>query len=204
MPSQTFLNLPIEKQNSILSAAKKEFSKVEFSKSSINQIVKDARISRGSFYMYFEDKKDLLTLVLTNFIHGIKKSLNENIVRSGGDLTETVLGLFDYFYHTYEVKENQGFVKHMMMFMQSENESSLSPYVEKQPFKQGLFRIIPYLNKDQFAFQKEEDIRAIVDIVFSVLQSVLVTAFIQNQTIEESKAKLTEYLRILQIGYQRK
>jgi len=91
-----------------------------------------------------------------------------------------------------------------MMFIQSESENPFSPFAGKQPLKHGLFRIIPYLNKDQFAFQSDEDIRATVDIVFSVLQSVLVSAFIQNQSIDESRTRLKEYLKILQQGYQRK
>ena len=59
MPSSTFLNLPAEKQEKLLEAATREFTRRPFNEASINQIIKDAGIPRGSFYMYFTDKEDL-------------------------------------------------------------------------------------------------------------------------------------------------
>ena len=58
MPSSTFLNLPAEKQEKLLEAATREFSHRPFNEASINQIIKEAGIPRGSFYMYFQDKED--------------------------------------------------------------------------------------------------------------------------------------------------
>lgn len=52
-----------EKQEKIISAATKEFSKYPFKSASINRIIKKCGISRGSFYQYFEDKFDLYKLV---------------------------------------------------------------------------------------------------------------------------------------------
>ena len=53
MPKQTFYKLPQEKQERILAAAKREFTQVRYSDASINQIIRDAGIPRGSFYQYF-------------------------------------------------------------------------------------------------------------------------------------------------------
>jgi TetR/AcrR family transcriptional regulator len=58
MPKETFHNLPIEKQDLLFNACVKEFSSVPYSQASINQIIKHANISRGSFYQYFKDKWD--------------------------------------------------------------------------------------------------------------------------------------------------
>jgi TetR/AcrR family transcriptional regulator len=59
MPKDTFNNLNEEKKEKILSAAVNEFSAKRFSEASINQIVKDADIPRGSFYQYFSSKEDI-------------------------------------------------------------------------------------------------------------------------------------------------
>lgn len=59
MPTQTFSNLSEQKQKKIFEAAVLEFSSRRFSEASINQIIKTAGISRGSFYQYFKDKEDL-------------------------------------------------------------------------------------------------------------------------------------------------
>ena len=55
MPSQTFLNLDSNKQKKLLDAAMNEFSRVSYTDASINQIIQNAGISRGSFYTYFVD-----------------------------------------------------------------------------------------------------------------------------------------------------
>jgi TetR/AcrR family transcriptional regulator len=65
MPKETFFNLSEEKKQKIFDAAVFEFSKRRFSEASINQIIKNAGISRGSFYQYFENKEDIYLHMLT-------------------------------------------------------------------------------------------------------------------------------------------
>lgn len=64
MPKQTFLNLPEEKRTSIANAAIEEFAEYGFEASSINRIVANSGISKGSFYQYFEDKMDVFKYLM--------------------------------------------------------------------------------------------------------------------------------------------
>jgi len=64
MPKQTFLNLPEEKRRVIVDAAVDEFADYGFEGSSINRIVANSRISKGSFYQYFEDKMDVFRYLM--------------------------------------------------------------------------------------------------------------------------------------------
>lgn len=64
MPSERFLRLPRNKQEVIWNAAMEEFTREPFEKVSINKIIQKAGISRGSFYTYFEDKRDLFQYIL--------------------------------------------------------------------------------------------------------------------------------------------
>lgn len=59
MPKQTFFNLPQEKREVIEQAALDEFAEYGFDNSNMNRIVTHSKIAKGSFYQYFEDKKDL-------------------------------------------------------------------------------------------------------------------------------------------------
>ena len=59
MPKQTFLNLPAEKRQAIVNAAMDEFAEYGFEAASINRIVENGGISKGSFYQYFSDKMDV-------------------------------------------------------------------------------------------------------------------------------------------------
>ena len=65
MPKQTFLNLPEEKRTVIVNAAIDEFAGYGFESASINRIVANSGISKGSFYQYFEDKADVFKYLLT-------------------------------------------------------------------------------------------------------------------------------------------
>ena len=64
MPKSTFYRISEEKRNRILTAARNEFLSVPYSEVSINKIIKEAKIPRGSFYQYFEDKEDLFYFML--------------------------------------------------------------------------------------------------------------------------------------------
>ena len=59
MPTETFFNLPEEKKQRIIEAAIDEFSRYSFHKARVTAIADNAGIAKGSFYQYFEDKKDL-------------------------------------------------------------------------------------------------------------------------------------------------
>lgn len=95
MPSQTFLNLDKEKQNKFMKAATDEFSFHEYNDVSINQIIMNAGIPRGSFYMYFKDKDDLFEYIIeTNKKMFIEEVLNVLKVNNG-DLYSSFSDLYD-------------------------------------------------------------------------------------------------------------
>jgi AcrR family transcriptional regulator len=59
MPKQTFFNLSETKRNAFVEAALEEFAGYDYQNASISQIVAKLGIAKGSFYQYFEDKRDL-------------------------------------------------------------------------------------------------------------------------------------------------
>ncbi len=85
MPTQRFLNLKDSKKNAILEAAANEFARVPYSAVSINQIIKEAEISRGSFYTYFEDKDDLMRYMLRGFRDTLRKKVFEFLEEENGN-----------------------------------------------------------------------------------------------------------------------
>ncbi|RIK50850.1 MAG: hypothetical protein DCC59_12550 [Chloroflexi bacterium] len=64
LPKQTFHNLPEEKRKAVVNAAIDEFADYGFESASINRIVAKGGISKGSFYQYFEDKRDVFMHLL--------------------------------------------------------------------------------------------------------------------------------------------
>ena len=76
MPKKTFHNLPAEKKKKITDAACREFLRVPYEDVSINQIIKNAEIPRGSFYQYFADKDDLFDYIVNTY----KEKINSWII----------------------------------------------------------------------------------------------------------------------------
>lgn len=79
MPKSTFFNLPKEKMDRIIEIAVKEFKEYSYENASINRIVENAEISKGSFYQYFEDKKDLYKYILEKLEENRSKCLLDSI-----------------------------------------------------------------------------------------------------------------------------
>lgn len=61
---QAFYKISEEKRQLIVEAALKEFSRHAFHEASLNQIIKDAGISKGGMFKYIEDKTDLYIYVV--------------------------------------------------------------------------------------------------------------------------------------------
>lgn len=68
MPTQTFFNLPEVKRQTVVDLAIAEFANHDYDSASITNLVKQAKIAKGSFYQYFADKKDLY-LYLVDLAH---------------------------------------------------------------------------------------------------------------------------------------
>jgi AcrR family transcriptional regulator len=59
MPKSTFLHLKSEKKSRFTEAALTEFALYDYESASVSRLVQVLGIAKGSFYQYFEDKKDL-------------------------------------------------------------------------------------------------------------------------------------------------
>jgi AcrR family transcriptional regulator len=93
MPKDTFLNLPLEKQEKVMRAAISEFLKHGFEKGNVADIAKNAEVAKGSIYQYFENKREL-------FLYAVRWSI-ELFANKYGKSIETKsmdTDIFDFFY----------------------------------------------------------------------------------------------------------
>ncbi len=95
MIKPTFYRLPEEKRRRVIQAIVDEFSAETADRVSINRIIKAADISRGSFYQYFDDKVDLVEVLMSRLIEASTEKVMLAIEESGGDIFYTYEKLFD-------------------------------------------------------------------------------------------------------------
>lgn len=80
MPTETFFNLPEEKKQRIIEAAIDEFSRYSFHKARVTAIADNAGIAKGSFYQYFEDKKDLYKYLMETIAKKKMSYINKDML----------------------------------------------------------------------------------------------------------------------------
>ncbi|WP_226670359.1 TetR/AcrR family transcriptional regulator [Metabacillus litoralis] len=86
MPTQTFFNLPEDKKIHIIEAAVDEFFDKGYEKMSISKLIVSAKIPRGSFYQYFEDKDDLYKYIIINIIGSRKSHYSNSLTEKIGEM----------------------------------------------------------------------------------------------------------------------
>lgn len=75
MPTKRFYNINPERKKKILDTARLEFIRNGYDGASLNTIVREAEISKGSLYYYFEDKTDIYLTVLRNEMERMFKKI---------------------------------------------------------------------------------------------------------------------------------
>lgn len=114
MPKGLFFTIHEEKKTRIIEAAIKEFSQQLYEKASINQIIKEADISRGSFYQYFEDKEDLYFFLIETVVKNTSYNfLKEFIATQPKDVFSVYKALLTYNLQLLSDEKYQAFFKNM-------------------------------------------------------------------------------------------
>lgn len=96
MPSERFINLSEGKKRLIYDAGVEEFIQVSYEKASINKIIQKAGISRGSFYTYFDDKRDLFDYILREESERLRENWLYCAKMNQGNLWKTSEAFMDY------------------------------------------------------------------------------------------------------------
>jgi len=75
----TFANLPSDKQQRVVAAAINEFAANGYQRASLNNIVKEAGIAKGSVYQYFTNKEALFLYVFEQFSLAVKREVKAQV-----------------------------------------------------------------------------------------------------------------------------
>lgn len=86
-----------EKRNKLIEAAYSLFSEKGVSKTSIDDIAKRANVAKGTFYLYFQDKKEVWETVVMNISNRILTQAKRELEkRNLPDMMERILFVVDY------------------------------------------------------------------------------------------------------------
>ncbi len=203
MPTSTFLNLPEDKRESILSAARKEFSNVPYADASINKIIKYADIPRGSFYMYFEDKKDLATFLMNGYMCHIRKSAEHAVSNPRGDIFDVFLQIYDNTAKFLsKTADNTAALKNIIIGLHS--EFGPPGPLGKPPHGKFLFELdsekIKSLNRDSLNVKSDAEFSCLLEILSSMLKTAVIMTFKNVSDAKKYRKQLLIKLNLIKHG----
>lgn len=172
MPSSTFLNLPEDKQNRLMDAASREFSARPYNEASINKIIQDAGIPRGSFYMYFQDKEELFRYLVHGYVEQLLMVLEEALLRQGGDVFAALRVLFDY---VWEKRSDQalGGMGAMSAIISRNGGMQRGALLDLLDAGEALERLRQSVNAELLDLRRDGDLEDLLAVLLSVTGPLL-------------------------------
>ena len=200
MPKSTFFNLPEEKRKKIIDCAKKEFSKYSFYDVSIKRVIKDAGVSRGSFYQYFENKEDLFIYLLDSFKDKVIETVKNKIDTDGYDIFEIQLAIFDYITNEGMKSDDRDLIITFISNLDIKFGSHLIKYIKAHESLSDRKYCISVDSINNIKIKTEKEFMALRSIVFSSLINELTAYFIKEKTLEECREELIIISSIVKYG----
>ena len=200
MPTKTFYNLPEGKREKLLDAIREEFTRVPFDEVSINQIIRAAGIPRGSFYQYFEDKRDMLHYLMGDYQRMLGRQALASLKNSGGDLFQMFLDILDFTFAFVTEEKNNAFFKNVFsdirvsvdFFLQHVNGDSLGDFFDK------LFSCV---DMDLLDIRSDEDFGNMLGILLSLTGSAFAKVFFDTLNYENRRSQYAAQLELLKRGF---
>lgn len=200
MIKKTFYNLSEEKRQRIIEAIIKEFSDSPTEKVSINRIIKSAQISRGSFYQYFDDKVDLVEVLIKTFVDATFDNTCKVLKSTGGDIFSTYEKIFEIIADFSKDEEKKKILKNLIKSLKV-NDSLVSEYMFNR-FK-GFSQfddMIHYYSRDNLKFKSDEDVEYLSQILSQVLKNALFQFYAMGQEYEKVKSGFLRKIEIIKSG----
>lgn len=207
MPKPTFYKLPQEKQERILAAAKREFTHARYEDASINQIIREAGIPRGSFYQYFEDKQDIFLYFLKDYRREILLSFSQRLRSLSGNFFATVdMFIADFIEEAYQ-KPESGFrviLSESWIF-----ELIWKDLVERGPEDASVRRLRQedsiVVDWSLLDLRDQDEIDIFIHILGAVVQDSLRDVFMGNEvSLAEAKKLFHDRLDCLRRHYEKR
>ena len=200
MPSDTFLRLNDDKKRKLLEASFKEFSLNNFNDVSINRIIKEAGISRGSFYMYFVDKKDLYFYLLEQYSEILINNMKEDLVNNKGDLFLMFQDNIKRTYNSFKNNNINFFKKSLENITIMEESKKTFGFRDKRLLKE----LIPNINLELLNAKAKKHIEVIFAINMHLLMVTLMKLLRNDSLDEKILNDYYEQLNILKYGCLKK
>ena len=188
-----------EKQEKLLSAAVREFTERPYNEASINRIVREAGIPRGSFYMYFRDKEDLFHYLMEESINEMLMVFEEVLHSQGGDIFAALPAMYDHLRSRRSADRSLGGMGMMSAIVNRNDGLQKGGLLEFLDPDHILKRMEGCVNPDLLDLREPEDLNCILRMLIALIVPIMYNG-IRPETDPEDREKLQHALEILRRG----
>lgn len=206
MPSEAFFKLNQEKRKKIINAIKQEFEENGFDKSSVNKIVENAGISKGSFWFYFENKEEAINYIVETYIEIEKEEALKLIEEKKGDIFETYICLYDFI----KEKKLEEYRKELLTNIFKDliiNEEKVLDKISDMPLLNALVNSEDFnrnLNFENLRISSKKDLMSLIKILNYIMRTNIVDGIRGIVSEDEARENYLREIEILKNGILKK
>lgn len=200
MPTERFLNLPEEKQKRIIQASLTEFSRVPFEEVSINRIIQDAGIARGSFYQYFEDKQDLRMYLLGGFRTCLEKKIKIYLDEKRGDLFQFFKDALDEIVKEGMREELKDVCKNVFSQMRYGGDCMKDIVVTTEDGKQWREEVLSQMKENYYPEYSLEELILVGEMLIQQIKEAIANIFLYEEYAGQMKENYYRKVDLIEAG----
>lgn len=200
MIKKTFYNLSDEKRGRVEKAVLNEFANPETEKVSINRIIKEANISRGSFYQYFDDKIDLVEVLFRCLADALFDETEAGLRETNGDVFAVYEGLLDYAVGKGNIEANKVMIKNIINNLRA-GSTLFNEYICTRYVGVGEIRdLTPLYSSEKLGYDDEDRKYSLQCVLNTSLLRALFRHFVREEKVKIVKSDYLFELDIIKRG----
>ena len=204
MPTQRFYNLSEKKRSVIKVAAKHEFSRVLYADASINKIIQEAGISRGSFYTYFEDKEDLLKYLMQDLQDKCKNAIWGALDHAKGDIFIAAEKLVRFMMEYGQEHEDFSFYKNILSDYHLATDTvgyrQKTFLYDSETYRKFVAKCYEKIDREKYRITNAEDLAYLIELMCIVVLKTATMYYMKMASGEEAKNVFDKQMEILKHG----
>lgn len=171
MPLKTFLNLSDTRKKEIINICLEEFALNDYESASLSGIVKKCRLAKGSFYRYFENKKDLYIYLIEYLGDIIRPHADMYLLKSEKDLFDS---LRDYYLALIHMETEYPFYLRFLFKIRSEQNRIILKDIryKKAKSRHSYIKDLLEIHQEKGNVRNDVDLNLLI-LIFSRMISVL-------------------------------
>lgn len=206
MYTKTFQNLSQQKKERIIHAALTEFSAHPFNEASITNIVKNADISRGSFYQYFDNKENLYQFLVADLYNKHREDLVHILKDNEGDLYSSLMEFYDHYIDEIVNSKYFAFYKNTFTYVNHHliGQNGILNLSDQPTFrKKQQEQFLKVINIKNLKAENNMEVLEYIYFIVNTIHHMILDGFVNDLSLEGIKKRSVRAVEWLYYGIQK-